>query len=159
MVIIGGYPNDLKKKTIKTKVYSIKHALHINASEQKVYEKLSTIKGLQNWWTIYTSGSSALNGIITFEFPPHFMNRMQVIALEENHLIKWKCLEGEADWIGTEFLFELDQNERKTRLYFEHSKWPTSEDFYAHCTFSWGRYLESLRQLCETGSGEPFKNP
>ena len=147
-----------EKKLSGLSMYSIKHAFHINAPQEMVYEKLSTIKGLQGWWTVHTSGSTILNEIITFEFPPHFMNKMEVIGLQENKLVKWRCIEGETDWIGTEFTFEMDQNEGKTRLRFEHSKWPTFGDFFAHCTFSWGRYLESLRQLCESGTGRPFSN-
>jgi len=138
-------------------MYSIKHLFHIQASQEKVYKNLSTIAGLKGWWTHHTTGLTQLNGEIKFEFPPHFMNKMKVIELKENELVKWKCLEGEDDWIGTEIIFLLSQNDDKTCLRFEHAKWPTNDDFYAHCTFSWGRYLESLRCLCETGNGNPFK--
>jgi len=138
-------------------LYSIKHLFHIKAPQEKVFLNLTTIEGLKGWWTHYTSGSIELDGIIKFEFPPHFMNMMKVIELKEHEFVKWKCIVGEDEWIGTEFTFNLNQNESKTCLRFEHSKWPSNNDFYAHCTFSWGRYLESFRQLCETGVGNPFK--
>ena len=31
-------------------------------------------------------------------------------------------------------------------------------DFYAACSFSWSRYLESLRQFCQTSKGEAFES-
>ena len=138
-------------------MYAIKHLLHIDAPQETVYQNVSRIEGLKGWWTHHTSGSTELNGVITFEFPPHFMNKMQVIESRKNELVKWKCIEGESDWIGTEIRFHLDRVDDKTRLRFEHAKWPTHEDFFAHCSFSWGRYLESLRQLSQTGTGIPFR--
>ncbi len=138
-------------------MFSIKHLFHISAPQPKVFEKITTLDGLRGWWTDHTSGSTQLNETIKFEFPPHFVNKMKVIELQKNELVKWRCLEGETDWIGTEFTFHLSRNNEKTCLRFEHSKWPTNDDFYAHCTFSWGRYLESLRSLCETGKGKPFR--
>ena len=43
--------------------HSIKHLFHIDASREKVFEAISTIKGLSNWWTSQTTGSSAKEGI------------------------------------------------------------------------------------------------
>ncbi|MBI3259882.1 MAG: SRPBCC domain-containing protein, partial [Ignavibacteriae bacterium] len=54
------------------------------------------------------------------------------------------------------FTFDLDENDGKTRVRFSHSGWPEQDDFYANCAFSWGRYMESLRQLCQTGRGEAY---
>ena len=139
-------------------MYSIKHLFHIEADINTVYQNIATISGLKEWWTVHTYGSSKINGTITFKFPPHFVNTMKVIDLQENKLVKWKCLEGADDWIDTEFTFVIDENDHKTRLRFEHSHWRVNDDFYASCSFSWGRYLESLRQLCELGKGQPFKN-
>jgi uncharacterized protein YndB with AHSA1/START domain len=47
---------------------SIKHLFHINASKEKVFEALITIKGLSGWWTATTGGDSKLNGVIEFRF-------------------------------------------------------------------------------------------
>lgn len=56
------YKKDLKKLNAvleKNKLMiSIKHLFHINASKKKVFEAVTTIKGLGNWWTINTSGDS-----------------------------------------------------------------------------------------------------
>ena len=134
---------------------SIKHLFHINASREKVYEALTTINGLSGWWTVQTSGDTKPGGIIQFRFGEHGMN-MKVKEAKPDELVQWECVTGSPDWIGTLFTFQLDSNEGKTRIRFEQSGWKETGDFYAACCFSWGRYMESLRQLCQTGKGEAF---
>ncbi len=134
---------------------SIKHLFHINASKEKVYEALTTINGLSNWWTKQTTGDINVGGIIQFRFG-EFGNDMKVITLKPNETVTWECVDGAPDWIGTTFTFQLDTNDGKTRVRFEQAGWKEANDFYAGCSFSWGRYMESLRQLCQTGKGEAF---
>jgi hypothetical protein len=47
---------------------SIKYLFHIIVSKEKVFEAITTINGLSNWWTITTSGDCKLGGIIQFRF-------------------------------------------------------------------------------------------
>ena len=134
---------------------SIKHLFHINASKEKVFEAISTIEGLKNWWTVQTAGSPEVGGIIEFRFG-EFENDMKVLELKPNESLTWECVASAPDWVGTKFTFHVDTNEGKTRLRFEQSGWKETGDFYAACCFSWGRYMESLRQFCQTGKGEAF---
>ncbi len=138
-------------------MYCIKHLFHINASKEEVYKALTTIESLSQWWTNQTSGNPALDGIIEFRFGKQYLNTMKVETLVENKTVQWKCIDGASDWRNTIISFELDKNENKTRLRFKHNNWPTNSDFFAQCSFSWARYLESLRQLLEKGKGQPFK--
>ena len=134
---------------------AIKHLFHIAAPREKVYEAITTIDGLASWWTTQTSGESKPDGIIQFRFG-EFGNDMKVIAMKKNELLKWECVAGPADWLGTTIQFQLDDNDGKTRTRFEHANWKEANDFYASCSFTWGRYMESLRQLCQTGKGQAF---
>jgi len=81
---------------------------------------------------------------------------MKVITLKKNEWVLWECMAGPEDWIGTRLTFQLSENAGKTVLRFEHAGWKNANDFFAGCTFTWGRYMESLRQLCQTGKGEAF---
>ena len=81
---------------------------------------------------------------------------MKVTAMEPNESVDWECVDGFPDWIGTKINFTLDINDGKTRLRFDHYNWKEANDFFAGCSFSWARYMESLRQLCQTGKGEAF---
>jgi uncharacterized protein YndB with AHSA1/START domain len=135
---------------------AIKHLFHINASKEKIFEALTTIKGLAGWWTLKTSGDTKLGGIIEFRFGDFGGPDMKVKELIPNESVTWECVGGPQDWMGHIFTFNLDMNENKTRVRFEQTGWKETDDFYASCNFSWGRYMESLRQLCQTGKGEAF---
>lgn len=137
-------------------MYSIKHLYHIDAPVEDVYKALTTINGLQGWWTTQTAGNTALERVIEFRFGERYFNHMKVETLIENKAVQWKCMDGAEDWIGTIVSFELDTNENKTRLRFNHDNWRENNDFYAQCSFTWARYLESLRQLLQNGKGQPF---
>jgi uncharacterized protein YndB with AHSA1/START domain len=137
-------------------MYSIKHLFHINAPREKVFEAISTIKGLSGWWTVKTSGSDAMGSILHFQFGEMEGPQMKVIELKPNEKVSWECVKSPFNWDGNIFTFSLDENDGKTRVRFSHNGWAKQDDFYAGCSFSWGRYMESLRQLCQTGKGEAF---
>ncbi len=134
---------------------AIKHLFHIAASREKVFDAITHTDQLARWWTIQTSGDSKPGGIIQFRFG-EFGNDMKVTEMKKNELLKWECVAGPEDWIGTIIQFQLDDNDGKTRIRFEHDNWKATDDFYASCSFSWGRYMESLRQLCQTGKGQAY---
>ncbi len=135
---------------------TINHLFHINASIEKVFEALTTIKGLSSWWTSTTRGDCLVGGIIEFRFGDFGGPDMKVKEIKTNESVTWECVGGPEDWVGHIFTFNLDSNEGKTRIRFEQSGWKETGDFYASCNFSWGRFMESLRQYCQTGNGEAF---
>ncbi len=136
--------------------YSIKHLFHINASREKVYEAISTIKGIGNWWTVKTSGEPKVGGIIQFSFGEMKGPDFKVTELVPNEKVSWECIASPHGWVGHTFTFLLDKHDGKIRVRFSHNGWNEQDEFYAICNFSWGRYMESLRQLCQTGKGEAF---
>jgi uncharacterized protein YndB with AHSA1/START domain len=142
--------------TILRKMTAIKHLFHIAMPPETVYQALTTAEGLSNWWTRQTSGDPAMGGILQFRFGEHVGSDMKIISLKPNEVVEWECVAGPDDWIGTTVSFRLDRNDHKTRVHFEHGSWKEANDFYAACSFSWGRYMESLRQFCQTGRGEAF---
>ena len=136
--------------------YSIKQLYHINAPKQKVFEAVTTIEGLTNWWTTQVEGSAETGGTLQFNFVDFKGPLMKVTELIPNEKLVWECVGEDQDWRGNTFTFLLDEKESKTRVRFSHDGWETQDDFYAACCYSWGRYLESLRQYCQTGKGEAF---
>ena len=74
-------------------------------------------------------------------------------------MVRWSCREATAqDWVGTTVEFKLEpKGQDQTQVRFAHRGYPEPSDFAAHCNSSWGRYLESLRLVCEYGQGLPWK--
>jgi uncharacterized protein YndB with AHSA1/START domain len=138
--------------------YSIKHLFHISAKRSAVYKALTTIEGLSSWWTRETTGNAEKGGVIKFRFAGQGPD-MKVIDTKTDESITWECVASPHGWVGNVITIKLDDNEGKTRVRFSHDGWQQQDDFYAICSFSWGRYMESLRQLCQAGKGEGFGTP
>lgn len=62
-----------------------------------------------------------------------------------------------SEWKGTDIVFELaGAGERKTQVTFTHVGLVPEYECYDICRDGWTTYLESLRQLIETGTGQPY---
>jgi uncharacterized protein YndB with AHSA1/START domain len=133
----------------------IKHLFHIDAPKEKVFEALTTIKGLGSWWTAQTSGDASKGGTIQFRFGEVGPD-MKVTGLKPNESVNWECIASPHGWTGNTLSFNLDENEGKTRVRFSHDGFKEADDLYAICSFSWGRFMESLRQYCQAGEGAAF---
>ena len=87
---------------------SIKHLFHINTPKRKVYNALTTIDDLSKWWTVQTSGETNVGGGLEFRFGEMGYKKMKIIELKPGELVKWECIDGPPDWIGTTLSFQLD---------------------------------------------------
>jgi len=136
----------------------IKHRVGISGSAADVYRLLSTNQGLSEWWTRDTRGAGEVGSTIQFRFGgdgPDF----EVIELIPDRLVRWRH-SGKipAEWIGTEIVFELEQQDHQTILLFNHYNWGQSSSFLAHCSTRWGIFMMSIKSCIETGVGHPFPN-
>ncbi|HEY6276824.1 MAG TPA: hypothetical protein VIX86_10885 [Streptosporangiaceae bacterium] len=68
------------------------------------------------------------------------------------------CIGGHPPWQDNRFRFQLgDGCDGRTRLRFwQEYAVELPDDAYGTYNFNWGYYLESLRRLCVTGTGQPF---
>lgn len=134
----------------------INHVFHISAGKEKVYAQLNSVAGLSAWWTEDTHGEASQGGEVEFRFNGNALCKVNVQDESGPDRLAWKVSEGHPEWVGTEITFDLSENEGKTRIAFAHKGWEEQNDFYAQCNFSWGRYMVSLRDLCEKGKGDPW---
>jgi uncharacterized protein YndB with AHSA1/START domain len=142
---------------------AIIHRVGIRASLQKVYEAVSTINGVSGWWTEQTSGTSGVGEEIVFQFlSPEGEELgkigMEVIALEPEVRVQWKCKSGPSEWIDTNITFDLHREGDYTIVLFGHRNWAEAVEFTAHCSMKWGIFMLSLKEFVETGKGRPSPN-
>ena len=128
----------------------ILHRVGIKASPARVFKALTTVAGLQHWWTTETSGTAGRGGTIDFGFC-----RMNVVEFRTNSLVRWKCTGGPSDWMNTEVSFKLVRKEGQTFVMFRHAKWKRPVEFMHHCSTKWAVFLLSLRDWLERGEGRP----
>ncbi len=135
---------------------AIKHYLIIDAPPQRVYQAVTEQTGLAAWWTQETVAQPELGAILEFTFGNRYHDKMEVLLLEPGRQVKWRCIEGDAEWVGTELIFDLAEEKGGTVLRFTHGGWVSETDFFANCNYHWGYYMRSLKLYCETGRGTPF---
>ncbi|HEX7845252.1 MAG TPA: SRPBCC domain-containing protein, partial [Chitinophagaceae bacterium] len=129
-------------------------------SAAKVYDAAATIKGLAGWWTEEVSGEEKIGGKIKFSFRSLTgallgEMTMEVKKLDAGKEVRWRCVEGPEEWIGTDITFELSQQDDQVILIFGHRNWKEPIEFMAHCSMKWAVFLLSLREYVETGKGKP----
>jgi uncharacterized protein YndB with AHSA1/START domain len=135
---------------------SINHRLMIAAHAKQVYAALTTEEGLSGWWSPETKAKPEVGTVATFAFDDIIFKEMQIEELKPLRLVKWLCLKGWPDWIGTTITFELEPHENGTELIFHHDGWKEITPGFASCGYDWAMFLRSLKFLCETGKGFPY---
>ncbi|MFL2589138.1 MAG: SRPBCC domain-containing protein [Parvicellaceae bacterium] len=133
-------------------MHQIEHLLHINAPLNKVYEAIKDVENIKQWYT--TDVVDNLDNTKTFKWGEMFLiTKCNEI---ENEKITWEFLESSMPIESLFMTYELSENEGKTRIRFTYGNFSEKSDFYANQNFSSAKYLESLRQFCQTGNGEAF---
>ena len=135
---------------------NIKHNLIIKSSAQHVYNMIASEDGLRSWWTTQVTAEPKEGFINHFKFGEEYFNKMKVLLLKPNEEIVWDCVDGDKEWIGTKVAFVLNEQDGQTRLSFSHLNWQDETEFFASCTYQWGRFLTTLKDVCETGKGQLF---
>jgi uncharacterized protein YndB with AHSA1/START domain len=136
----------------------IRHRVVIAAPLDKVYQAVATTSGISQWWTRDgVRGESSEGSKLEFYFgQPEPAAVMEVTRLSPDGHVKWTCMEGAEDWIGTKLAFDFTSKDDETVVLFSHADWRESSEFMAHCSARWAYFLLSLKSLVETGKGTPF---
>ncbi|WP_412850570.1 SRPBCC family protein [Chryseobacterium sp. PMSZPI] len=156
---------------------SIHHAVLIGASAEKVYQAITHQDKLSEWWTPNTKAEAKFNSIAHFPFGTEYYKEMLITELSPFDIIRWSCIKGADEWIGTDIMFKLISGSRDsflqsypeilgqveqldgnkgTLLIFHHNNWKSETLMFAECNYTWGQFLRSLKLLCETGKGKPW---
>jgi hypothetical protein len=80
---------------------------------------------------------------------------MKVVEAIPDKLVRWRCIQGPEEWVGTEVSFVLTWKDEQTFILFKHANWKEPVEFMHHCSTKWATFLLSLRDLLETGNAHP----
>jgi len=133
------------------------HVLSVASPSDRVYEALTTPAGLTAWWASRVDGSGDQGGELRFAFHGDFNPVMRVTSAKPGEHVRWTCTSGHEPWKDNAFSFTLEDVAGETQVTFvqEYAR-ELSDTAYGRYNFNWGYYLDSLKQLCETGRGKPF---
>ncbi len=135
----------------------IRHRVGIAAPQGRVYETLTTLDGLSQWWTRQLDGDPAVGGRLSFFFGgPEPAVVMEVTEAAPADRVAWRCVVGPDDWVGTTIAFELASSENETVLLFDHAGWREPTEMQAHCSTKWALFLLGLKASLEGGRATPY---
>jgi uncharacterized protein YndB with AHSA1/START domain len=136
----------------------IRHRVVISAPLQRVYEAVATTNGVSEWWTRDgVKGESSEGSRLQFFFgQPEPAAVMEVTRLDPEGHVRWTCVEGADEWVGTTITFDLTHQGDDTVVLFTHADWREPGDLMAHCSARWAYFLFSLKSYMEMGKGTPF---
>jgi hypothetical protein len=129
---------------------NIVHSITIAAPAERIHPRVSTGKGLSQWWS--GDVTEAAGGVINLGF----FNRATVYALKPVSILPpldavWLCTSGK-EWAGTRIVFRLERNGARTLLRFTHADWVAETEYFISCDTTWGGLLFRLRAAAE---GQP----
>lgn len=122
-----------------------------------IHGALTTLNGLQAWWTQGTSGNPEKDGTILFRFGDNGGFDMKVIHAANNK-VHWQCIDGPEEWLDTRIEFDIQETEKQNKVMFRHAGWREENPFFHHCSMKWATFLLSLKDYVEKGRGSPFPN-
>ena len=129
----------------------------IGATPAQVYDSLTTLDGLGQWWTRDVSGDPTPGGKITFTFGgPKRTVEVEVIEATPDRRVAWRCIGGPDEWLDTMFTFDIDAADDETVMRFAHAGWREPVEFMGHCTTKWAYFLLGMKSGLEGGKATPF---
>ncbi|MDD5268973.1 MAG: SRPBCC domain-containing protein [Methylococcales bacterium] len=147
-------------KLLEVNMIDIIHRIGIKSPATQVYEALTSLEGLAQWWTEEVTGDGKAGGKIKFTFRTRTGELrgtmvMEVKKLDPQKEVRWRCVDGPDEWIGTDITFQLSEQDNQTIILFGHRNWREAVEFTYHCSTKWAIFLLSLREYVETGKGKP----
>ena len=128
----------------------ILHRVGAGIPAARAFEALTTVSGLQGWWVSDARGSAGPGGTIDFGFC-----QMEVVEAVPERRVRWRCVAGPPEWVGTEVRFDLEWRDGQTFVLFRHAGWREPVEFMHHCSTKWATFLFGLMEMIERGSGRP----
>jgi uncharacterized protein YndB with AHSA1/START domain len=129
----------------------------IAAAPEKIRAALSSREGLRGWWTGDATAADEVGAVAEFGF----FNRAVTFRMRVEELaaarVRWTCIGGPAEWIGTQVLFELNPAPGgPTTVRFVHSGWRAEDGMYPSATSTWFQIMPHLKRYAESGAREPY---
>lgn len=134
------------------------HLVTIDASADKIYDALSTEKGIASFWTADTHASPKVGSISKFGFHGPVL-QMSVDELNPGKRVKWSMVDGFPEWSGTSVTWDIKPGKDGAHdVLFDHSGWPAAMPAadLASVNYTWARVVGRLKKYVETGKPEPY---
>ncbi|MFQ5690729.1 MAG: SRPBCC domain-containing protein [Gemmatimonadota bacterium] len=134
----------------------ILHDFPIKAPLDRVFQTVSTPRGLDRWWTERSEGTPVEGAEYELWFGPQYDWSAKVTRCVSDSEFELKLLRAHQDWIGTRVGFRLETRGDATWVQFHHTGWPSADEHYRISCNCWAMYLRILRRYLEHGESVPY---
>jgi len=134
----------------------------INSKKENIYKALT--EEIDKWWSEIENSSKNIGDIFKISFGKESYWRFNLIELEKNKKIVWKCTESNQDhnlkgidkeWLNSEITWTIAEKDNMTIINFVHKGLVSDGICYDVCATAWDFYiLDSLKSYLETGIGK-----
>lgn len=135
------------------------HATTIATTPDRLYQALTTERGLAGWWTPDVTAEPRVGGVNEFRFGAVARLSWRVDELVPGRRVAWSSVDVPPEWTGTRLVFEIAPAGDRTDFRFTQTGLPDRYADYGCFAYLWGQYVRSLKLLLETGTGEPYGSP
>jgi uncharacterized protein YndB with AHSA1/START domain len=127
----------------------IRHLVFIKSTTEKIYEAITTQKGIASWWSIHNNAKPQPGSEYRISFGGDYYKEIRVAELVSNKKVVWDILDATPEWLDTKVIFDISMGKDNAELRFNHSGWKEYTDMFAQCNHHWGVYLENLKDYTE----------
>ncbi|WP_413666927.1 SRPBCC domain-containing protein [Mucilaginibacter sp. Mucisp86] len=133
----------------------------VDKSPKEAFDAINNVRG---WWSEEVKGGTEqLNDEFTYKARDLHRCSMKLIEVIPNQKVVWLVLdnyfsftEDQTEWKGTKVVFEISEQDGKTKIRFTHQGLVPQHECYEVCSNAWTGYITgSLYKLITTGKGEP----
>lgn len=124
----------------------------------------NSIKNFRGWWSEEIEGNTdRLNEEFFYHYKDIHLCKIKLIEIVPDKKLVYLVLDNQfnftndkTEWINTKLIFDLSEEDGKTKVKFTHEGLVPEYECYAICFDAWSGYIKnSLYKLITTGKGEP----
>ena len=127
----------------------IRHLLYIQSTPEKIYEAITTQKGIAAWWSVQNNAKPEEGSIYRIYFGGDYFKEIKIVDLVPDKKVTWQILQADSEWLNTQVTFDIRKGKDRIELLFNHSGWKEYTDMFAECNHHWGVFLENLKDYTE----------
>lgn len=132
--------------------------------DQSQATAFNAIKNFRGWWSEQIEGKTdQLNEVFFYHYKDIHACKLKLIEVVPDKKLVYQVLENhfsftqdKTEWIDTKLIFEISNEDGKTKIRFTHEGLGPDDECYNVCYDAWNTYIKtSLYNLITTGKGEP----
>jgi uncharacterized protein YndB with AHSA1/START domain len=79
----------------------IRHLVFIKSTTEKIYEAITTQKGIASWWSIHNNAKPQPGSLYRISFGGDYYKEIKVAELFPNKRVVWEILHATPEWLNT----------------------------------------------------------